>query len=309
MKRLTCVWVVGGFEGSGCQSGHHGGYQPLAGRDLLHDRRGSEGGGGVGHGPVSPHCGAALGQRVGGHGVGAGGHRRYQAGGRVGQLEGQPGHQGEEGVGASQGAVGESQGHGHVAGQGLGQQAGHALARVGQRRRELQVVAGVGGGGDGGGGRGQQVGHGAGLLGSGRGAQAGVLAADGGEVHEVIIAGLLWLLLGYQVGRGHAHDPGGADVAALVLALVGGHLAGGGEGEAAARADAVEVIGGLTVHTTLIPALLVLVELLEAILGIGVILDVVALVLLNVTLVLEGECTAWASEGNRGGGNRQNIIR
>lgn len=80
----------------------------------------------------------------------------------------------------------------------------------------------------------------------------------------------------------------------LVLALVGGHLAGGGEGEAAAGADAVEVVGGLAVHAALILALLVLVELLEAVLGVGVVLDVVALVLLNVTLVLEGERAARA---------------
>lgn len=79
---------------------------------------------------------------------------------------------------------------------------------------------------------------------------------------------------------------------ALVLALVGGHLAGGSEGEATACPDAVEVVGGLTVNAALIFALLILVELLEPILGIGVILDVVALVLLNVTLVLEGECTS-----------------
>lgn len=57
----------------------------------------------------------------------------------------------------------------------------------------------------------------------------------------------------------------------------------------------MEVIGGLAVHTALVLALLVLVELLKAILGIRVILDVVALVLLDVTLVLKSECTAWAS--------------
>lgn len=79
---------------------------------------------------------------------------------------------------------------------------------------------------------------------------------------------------------------------ALVLALVRSHLAGGGEGEAAAGANAVEVVGGLAVHAALVLALLVLVELLEAILGIGVVLDVVALVLLDVTFVLEGECAA-----------------
>lgn len=76
---------------------------------------------------------------------------------------------------------------------------------------------------------------------------------------------------------------------ALVFAFVGSHLAGGGEGETAACPDAVEVVGGLAVDTALILAFLVLVELLEAILGIGIIFDVVALVLLNVTLVLEGE--------------------
>jgi hypothetical protein len=56
----------------------------------------------------------------------------------------------------------------------------------------------------------------------------------------------------------------------------------------------VEVVGGLAVHTALVLALFVLVELLKAILGIGIILDVVALVLLNVTLVLEGERAARA---------------
>lgn len=94
-------------------------------------------------------------------------------------------------------------------------------------------------------------------------------------------------------------------MAALVLALVGGHLAGGGEGEAAARADAVEVVGGLAVDTALVFALLILVELLEAILGIRVILDVVALVLLNVTLVLEGEGAPRAPvEGGREAGRK-----
>lgn len=75
----------------------------------------------------------------------------------------------------------------------------------------------------------------------------------------------------------------------LVLALVGGHLAGGGEGEAAAGADAVEVVGCFAVHAALILAFLVLVELLEAVLGVRVILDVVALVLLDVALVFESE--------------------
>lgn len=74
-----------------------------------------------------------------------------------------------------------------------------------------------------------------------------------------------------------------------MLAFVGGHLAGGGKGEATACPYAVKVVGGLAVDTALILAFLILVELLEAILGIGIIFDVVALVLLNVTLVLEGE--------------------
>lgn len=78
---------------------------------------------------------------------------------------------------------------------------------------------------------------------------------------------------------------------ALMFAFMGGHLAGGGEGEATACPYAVEVVGGLAVDAALILAFLVFVELLEAILGIGIIFDVVALVLLNVTLVLEGECT------------------
>lgn len=76
---------------------------------------------------------------------------------------------------------------------------------------------------------------------------------------------------------------------AFMLALVGSHLAGGGEGEATAWPDAVEVVGGLAVDAALILALLILVEFLEAILGIGIILDMVAFVLLDVTLVLEGE--------------------
>jgi hypothetical protein len=54
------------------------------------------------------------------------------------------------------------------------------------------------------------------------------------------------------------------------------------------------MVGGLAVHAALVFALLVLVELLEAVLGVGIILDVVALVLLDVTLVLEGECAARA---------------
>ncbi len=58
----------------------------------------------------------------------------------------------------------------------------------------------------------------------------------------------------------------------------------------------MEVVSGFAVHAALVLALLVLIKLLEAIFGIGIILDVVALVLLNVTLVLKGECAAWASE-------------
>lgn len=56
------------------------------------------------------------------------------------------------------------------------------------------------------------------------------------------------------------------------------------------------MVSGLAVDTSLILAFLVFVELLEAIFGIGVVLDVVALVLLDVTLVLEGEGAAWAPE-------------
>lgn len=56
------------------------------------------------------------------------------------------------------------------------------------------------------------------------------------------------------------------------------------------------MVGGFAVHTALIFAFLIFIKFLEAIFGIGIILDVVALVLLNVTLVLEGECTAWAPE-------------
>lgn len=134
--------------------------------------------------------------------------------------------------------------------------------------------------------------HGGGLLGGGRGAQAGVLAAYVGEVHQVVVAGFLWLVFGCQEGGRETHDPGRTDVPALVLPLMGGHLTGGGKSEAAARADAVEVVGGLAVDATFVLALLVLVELLEAILGVGIILNVVALVLLDVTLVFERECAA-----------------
>lgn len=139
------------------------------------------------------------------------------------------------------------------------------------------------------------------LLTGGGGTQAGVLGAHGGEVDEVVVAGLLLLVvLGPQEGGGQAQHPGAADVAALVLPLVRGHLAGGGEGEAAARPDAVEVVGGLAVDAALVLALLVLVELLEAVLGVGVVLDVVALVLLDVALVLEGERAAGPPAGEEG---------
>lgn len=131
------------------------------------------------------------------------------------------------------------------------------------------------------------------LLTGGGGTQAGVLRAHGREVNEVVVAGLfLLIVLGPQEGGGQAQHPRAADVPAFVLALVRGHLAGGGEGEAAARSDAVEVVGGLAVDAALVLALLVLVELLEAILGVGIVLDVVALVLLDVALVLEGERAA-----------------
>lgn len=82
----------------------------------------------------------------------------------------------------------------------------------------------------------------------------------------------------------------------LVFALVRGHLTGGGKGEAAAGADAVEVVGGFAVHTPFILAFFILIEFLEAIFCVSIILDVIALVLLNVTLVLEGERAAWAPE-------------
>lgn len=76
--------------------------------------------------------------------------------------------------------------------------------------------------------------HSCGLLGGGRGTQAGVLAANVGEVHQVIVARFFGLILWHHVGGREAHDTGGADVPALVFALVGGHLASGGKGEAAA---------------------------------------------------------------------------
>lgn len=59
------------------------------------------------------------------------------------------------------------------------------------------------------------------------------------------------------------------------------------------------MVGCFAVHAALILALLILIELLEAIFGIGIILDVVALVLLYVTLVLESECAAWTPEKKR----------
>lgn len=61
------------------------------------------------------------------------------------------------------------------------------------------------------------------------------------------------------------------------------------------------MVGGLAVHAALVLALLVFVELLEAILGVRVVLDVVALVLLDVTLVLEGERAARAPAWDMGG--------
>jgi len=205
-----------------------------------------------------------------------------------------PGDEGEERVGGGHGTVGESKGHRHVAGQGLGQQAGHTLASTGQRGCGFEGMARCRGGGDGGGGCGQQVRYRGGLLGGRRGTQAGVLAADVREVHQVVVARFLLLILWHHIGGREAHDPGGADVPALVFALVRGHLARGGKGEAAARADAMEVVGGFAVDAALVLALLILVELLEAVFGVGIVLDVVALVLLNVTLVLEGECASGA---------------
>lgn len=58
----------------------------------------------------------------------------------------------------------------------------------------------------------------------------------------------------------------------------------------------MEMVGGLAVDAAFVLALLVFVKFLEAVLGVSVIFDVIALVLLNVTLVLEGEGTAWAPE-------------
>lgn len=62
----------------------------------------------------------------------------------------------------------------------------------------------------------------------------------------------------------------------------------------------MEVVGGFAVHAALVFALLILIEFLEAVFGIGIILYVVALVLFNITLVLEGECAAWAPEEKDG---------
>lgn len=70
----------------------------------------------------------------------------------------------------------------------------------------------------------------------------------------------------------------------------------------------MEVVGGLAVDAALVLALLVLVELLEAVLGVGVVLDVIALVLLDVTLVLEGEGAAGTpatAEGKERGIRRE----
>lgn len=54
------------------------------------------------------------------------------------------------------------------------------------------------------------------------------------------------------------------------------------------------MVGGFAVDAALVLALLVFVELFEAVFSVGIILDVIALVLLYVTLVLEGECAARA---------------
>lgn len=148
-------------------------------------------------------------------------------------MERKPRHEGEEGVGGAHGTVGKAEAHRHIAGQSLGQQAGHALARTGHGGYGFVGVAHRRGGGDSDRGRAHGVRSRGGLLGGGRGTQAGVLAADGREVHQVIVARFLWLVLWCQVGGREAHDPGGADVPALVFALVRGHLAGGGKGEAA----------------------------------------------------------------------------
>lgn len=48
------------------------------------------------------------------------------------------------------------------------------------------------------------MGHSGGLLSRGRSAQAGVLATDGREVHQVIVTGFFVLLLGKEEGRREA---------------------------------------------------------------------------------------------------------
>lgn len=88
-------------------------------------------------------------------------------------------------------------------------------------------------------------------------------------------------------------------MASFVFALVRGHLAGGGKGEAAALAYAVEMVGGFAVDAAFVLAFLIFVKLLEAVLGVSVIFDVIALVLLYVTLVLEGEGTPGAPEAGK----------
>lgn len=55
----------------------------------------------------------------------------------------------------------------------------------------------------------------------------------------------------------------------------------------------MKVIGGLAVHTSFVFALFIFVELLESILCICIVFNVVALVLLYVTLVFEGEAASW----------------
>lgn len=67
------------------------------------------------------------------------------------------------------------------------------------------------------------------------------------------------------------------------------------------------MVGGFAVDAALVLAFLILVELLEAIFGIGIILDVVALVLLNVTLVLKSECAAWTSEKSTDGSYEEGL--
>lgn len=54
----------------------------------------------------------------------------------------------------------------------------------------------------------------------------------------------------------------------------------------------MEVVGGLAVDAAFVLALLILVELFKAIFCVGIVLNVVALVLLDVTLVFERERTA-----------------